>query len=131
IAADMAEAGGRLSAADLAGYRARLVDPLEIAYRGATVAATPALTAGPTLARVLELLTPALTEAERHAGRPGAASYVAYAEALNAAYAERLAGEGGDGEPGPRPGDPGPAGDTRASCTSHLSVVDRDGNMAA
>lgn len=122
IAADMAAAGGRLSAADLAGYRAEIVAPLEIAYGGARMAATPGLTAGPTLARVLGLLEAGLPQAERAAGTPGPASYARIAAALQTAYAERLSGAGTDGEP---------AATVKASCTSHLSVVDRDGNMVA
>ena len=119
IAADMAAAGGRLSADDLAGYRAEIVDPLEIAYRGAAVAAAPGLTAGPTLARVLGLLAGGLAEP---AGPPDAAAYAAFAAALETAYRERLSGSGSDGEP---------AAPEKAACTSHLSVVDRDGNMVA
>ncbi len=119
IVADMAASGGRLSAADLAGYRAELQDPLRIAYRGTAVATVPGLTAGPTLARVLGLLESSLKPA---AGRPDSAAYAAFAAALKAAYEERLAGSGTDGEP---------AAPEKAACTSHLSVVDRDGNMVA
>lgn len=122
IATDMAAAGGRLSADDLAGYRAEIVAPLEIAYGGASVAATPGLTAGPTLARTLGLLEAGLPAAERGSAMPGPASYAAIAAALQTAYAERLSGAGTDGEP---------AATVKASCTSHLSVVDRDGNMVA
>ncbi|GIK98657.1 MAG: gamma-glutamyltransferase [Alphaproteobacteria bacterium] len=126
IAADMAAGGGRLSAGDLAAYRATLVDPLEIAHGDARIAAAPGLTAGPTLARTLALMEPGLPAAARREGRPDGASYAAIAAALETAYAERLAGSGGDGEPPSRPS-VAPV----ASCTSHLSVVDRDGNMVA
>jgi gamma-glutamyltranspeptidase/glutathione hydrolase len=95
---------------------------LQIAYRGAAVSAAPGLTAGPTLARVLGLLETSLPEVERKAGRPGPASYLAIAEALGQAYAERLAGAGADAD---RPAT------ATAACTSHLSVVDRHGNMVA
>jgi len=126
IVADMAAGGGRLSADDLAAYRATLLDPLEIIHGDVRIAAAPGLTAGPTLARALGLLAPALPEPARRAGRPDAASYAAVAAALKTAYAERLAGSGGDGEPPSAP-EAAPV----ASCTSHLSVVDREGNMVA
>lgn len=123
IVADMRDGGGKLSLSDLASYSARIVEPLEIRYRGASVAAPPGLTAGPALARVLELLRP-LPPAP--AGRPDAAWYRAIAAALKTAYEERLAAAGDDGEP-QSPPHHGPV----ASCTSHLSVVDREGNMVA
>src|SRR5699024_11560097 len=49
--------------------------------------ATPELTAGPTMARTLGLLQKALAPAQ---GGPDAVAYAAYAEALQAAYRERL-----------------------------------------
>lgn len=105
---DVLEVGGVLTAEDLAGYRAKLVEPHRTRYRGADVDCAPVGTAGPTLARVLELLT---SHVFRHFGAD-AASFVAYADALRAAYAERLA------EP------PG-------TSTTHFNVVDRHGNMVA
>ena len=50
---------------------------------------------------------------------PDGAAYVAYAEALQAAYAERLRGMGAGGDA------------DRASCTSHLGAADRDGTVVA
>jgi gamma-glutamyltranspeptidase / glutathione hydrolase len=108
IVEDMHEVGGAIDRRDLAGYRAKIVEPHRIRYRGAEVYCAPLGTAGPTLARVLELLTP-------HLFRPygtDAGGFVAYAEALRTAYAERLA------EP------PG-------TSTTHFNVVDRHGNMVA
>ena len=50
---------------------------------------------------------------------PGEPAFAAYAQALLTAYRERLAGQGA-------------AGSERApSCTSHISVVDRHGNLVA
>jgi len=122
MAADIKAAGGSLSFEDLASYSAHWREPLQIPYRGGTVYATPELTAGPTLAHTLRQL------ADLEAGRaaPDAAAYTAYARALQAAYRERLK-------------DMGDADGRRAlgaehlapSCTTHYSVVDRDGNMAA
>ncbi len=107
--------GGRLSASDLGAYRAREIEPLFIDYRNARVAATPELTAGPTLARTLDLLASRLTPGTS----PDANAYAAYAQSLQEAYASRLSCMG-DVDGGRAPG-----------CTSHFCVVDRQGNMAA
>jgi gamma-glutamyltranspeptidase / glutathione hydrolase len=115
IAGDVQAAGGKLSRADLATYRARVTDPLMIAYRDARIAATPELTAGPTLARTLRSLQEQLAPG----ARPDAPAYAAYARCLQEAYAYRLT-RMGDVEGGRAPG-----------CTSHFCVVDRRGNMAA
>ncbi|WP_346296436.1 gamma-glutamyltransferase [Rhodopseudomonas sp. P1] len=123
LAADIRAAGGTLSVEDLAGFRAHLRDPLTIPYRGGAVFATPELTAGPTLAHTLRVLGQRLTPA---GNEPDSAAYETYALALQSAYAERLR-------------DMGDADGRRAlgaehlapACTTHFSVVDRDGNMAA
>ncbi len=117
LAADVRAKGGSLSHEDLKAYRAELQQPLEIAYRGGHVHAAPRLTAGPTLADVLGRLETALTPG----AAPDGTAYAAYAEALDAAYAKRLSGMGdSDGESPEAP-----------ACTTHFSVVDREGNMAA
>jgi len=123
MAADLQAAGGALSVEDLASFRAHGREPLAIPYRGGTVHATPELTCGPTLAHTLRRLQQDLQPASRC---PDAASYAAYARALQSAYRERLQ-------------DMGDADGRRAlgaehlapACTTHFSVVDRDGNMAA
>ncbi len=113
IVADTAAGGGVLSAADLAGCRARIGPVLAIPYRGATIQAAPGLTAGPTLANVVGQL------ARRHFGpRPDAAYFAAVAEALREAYRERLAH----------------AGDVEAvapTSTTHITATDREGGIAA
>lgn len=122
IASDIQAAGGALSADDLAAFRAHSREPLQIPYRGGSVFATPELTAGPTLAHTLRLLQQQL----KPSGKPGAAAYTEYALALQSAYRERLS-------------DMGDADGRRAlgaehlapACTTHFSVVDKDGNMAA
>ena len=122
IAADVRAAGGALSAGDLAAFRAELREPLKIPYRGGTVFATPELTAGPTLAHALRLLQ----EWKPATGGPDESAYVNYSEAVRSAYRERLKGMGD-------------AAGKRAlgaeylapACTTHFSVVDRHGNMAA
>jgi gamma-glutamyltranspeptidase/glutathione hydrolase len=125
IAADIQADGGYLSLADLAQFRAEVRAPLSIPYRGGQVHATPELTAGPTLAHALRLLGahPALAG---RAGTPGAPAYAAYAEALQEAYRERLKGMGdADGRRALGAEHLAPA------CTTHFSVVDSEGNMAA
>jgi gamma-glutamyltranspeptidase/glutathione hydrolase len=117
VARDIETAGGSLSAHDLANFRARLVDPLMIDYREARVAATPQLTAGPTLAHALRSLQQKLQPVPGSA--PGAQAYTAYAESLQQAYAERLT-RMGDVDGGRAPG-----------CTTHFSVADARGNMVA
>ena len=86
IAREVQEAGGALSAQDLARYRARASDPLTIDYRGARIHATPELTAGPTLAYALRRLESRLDPL----ATPDSGAYIAYAECLQEAYAYRL-----------------------------------------
>lgn len=115
IVKDVKALGGSLAAEDLRRYRARVVEPLTADYRGAQLAAAPGLTAGPTLLRTLE----GLHDVRFRPDGPHADAYVAYATVLREAYAERLAtmGETADQR------DP--------SSTTHLNVIDRDGNMVA
>jgi gamma-glutamyltranspeptidase/glutathione hydrolase len=123
IAADVEAGGGALSVEDLAAFRAHLREPLAIGYRGGMVYATPELTAGPTLVHALRLLQPNLRAG---GSAPDAAAYTAYALALQSAYRERLQDMGdADGRRAVGAEQMAPA------CTSHFSVVDRDGNMAA
>lgn len=115
VAREMRDLGGRLSVDDLAAYRAQRVDPLMIDYRGARIAATPELTAGPTLAHTLRLLA-----SQWQAGATvDAGAYAAYAASLQEAYRARLSGMGDvDGARAP-------------ACTTHFCVVDREGNIAS
>jgi gamma-glutamyltranspeptidase/glutathione hydrolase len=111
LAADLARGGSRVAAADLAAYRARLVEPLAIAHAGKRLLVPGGLTAGPTLADALGRVSGKLGAA------PDAAAFMAYAEALSAAYTARLETMG-EGRPA-------------AECTTHLSVIDGEGNMVA
>ena len=115
LAKDVEAKGGALRLADLNAYHAEWQDPLSFSYRAARFHVTPQLTAGPTIAAVFRRL-----EAGAAPGAaPDGATFAAYAAALIAAYARRLA-EDGDNE------------DPRApACTTHFSVVDGDGNMIA
>ena len=116
MAADVQAKGGSLSLEDLSAYQAELLDPLSFSYRDARFDVLPGLTAGPTFRDTLRHLEGAWTPGPQ----ADAAAYCAYAEALKAAYAKRLAGMGDDGETPEAPG-----------CTTHFSVVDRVGNMVS
>ncbi len=116
IAADVTAMGGYLSTEDLAAYRVRTVEPLAIAYGGRTISVLPELNGGPTLAVAFDALG---RIRRKPATRPGAADYLAYAEALQAAWKDRFARLGDAGER------------SAPTCTTHLTVVDRDGNMVA
>jgi gamma-glutamyltranspeptidase/glutathione hydrolase len=108
--------GCRLSQQDLAGYQARFIDPVEIAYRDARIFAPSGLTAGPTLARVIEGLSKSLAST---AGAPKAEHYRIFATVLDHAYRDRLATMGEQNK------------EPRETCTSHFNVVDKDGNIVA
>ena len=117
---DLRAKGSAMSEADLAGYQARIVDAQTVRYRDGRVHVAPGLTGGPTLAQALKILETELTPARE---KPGAVSYVAYARALDQAFSARFAGMGdvaGFAEAAHAP-----------SCTTHFSVVDRDGNMCS
>jgi gamma-glutamyltranspeptidase/glutathione hydrolase len=115
VASDMERLGSSMRAADLAGYQARIVPALTFPYRNALVHAATELTAGPTLRRTLDML------AERTAPgtAPDAAMYAGFAGSLLHAYGERLESLGDDGEA------------IAPTCTTHMSVVDGEGNMVA
>ncbi len=146
IGREIAAAGGALRSSDLAAYQVRVGNTLAIPYRNAVVHATPELTAGPTLAHTLRLLSAWSAAgvagasrghgAARNAsdgapdgasdGAPDAGAYAAYGHALQAAYHERLKGMGdADGKRALGAEHMAPA------CTSHFNVVDAEGNMAA
>jgi gamma-glutamyltranspeptidase/glutathione hydrolase len=117
---DLQAKGSRMAEADLAGYEARIVDAQTVPYRDGRIYVAPGLTGGPTLAHALDILAQELTPAR---GTPGAASYVAYARALDQAFNTRFAGMGdatGIAEAAHAP-----------SSTTHFSIVDRHGNLCS
>jgi gamma-glutamyltranspeptidase/glutathione hydrolase len=114
LVADAQAGGSRLSADDLASYRASECDPLEMDYQGAKVYAAPGLTAGPTLFDTLSRIDGRI---EAQNGSPTAESFGHYAAALKAAFETRLATMGD-------------ADDARdPACTTHLTAIDGEGNM--
>jgi gamma-glutamyltranspeptidase/glutathione hydrolase len=114
IARDTQEMGGLLSAADLAGCRARVLPAAEMPWAGRRLLLANGLTAAPTLRRVLEGMAGAAS-----GPAPSPEWYARFGRTMRAAYAERLAGLG-DAEPR-----------AAESCTTHLTVCDRDGMMVA
>jgi gamma-glutamyltranspeptidase/glutathione hydrolase len=116
IVGDLRALGGVLDAADLKDYHARIVAPLEVEYGGARVSLAGGLTGGQSMAGVLAALA---QQPFRKGGPPGADAFVAYAQTLRDAYAERLTrmGEASD--------------EKSPGCTSHFNVIDREGNMVA
>ena len=116
MAADVQAKGGSLARDDLLAYEATFHAPLSFGYRSAMMHVVPGLTAGPTLQQALNL-----AETTQMSGDvPDGAAFAAYARGLKSAYETRLGTMGDDGE---NPGAPG--------CTTHFSVVDRQGNMVA
>ena len=114
LAADFASVGSVLTAADLRTCEARVLPATEVAWHGRTIQLATGLTAGPTLARVLEMMR----DVPRRQA-PDAAWFAALARAMKAAYEERLTGLG-ESEP-----------KAAESCTTHLTVCDEAGTMVA
>lgn len=113
VVADMQDSGGVLNRRDLADYRAMLVSPATCEFAGATLHAMPGLSGGPSFLEAMgELAHTLQREIE-----PGASTYIAFAHAIHHAYERRLATMG--------------AGANVDSCTTHISVVDRWGNVAS
>ncbi len=115
IAADIRAMGGYLSTEDLADYRVRTVEPLQITYGDHRIHVLPELNGGPTL----HVAFGALSKIVRTRGAaPEGSDYVAYAHALRAAWEDRFKRLGDAGER------------SAPTCTTHLTVIDRDGNIA-
>jgi gamma-glutamyltranspeptidase/glutathione hydrolase len=115
IARDMEALGGKLAADDLAAYRATTDASAQGSYRDVTVHVPQGLNAGPTLLDSLKRLEGRWSAGER----PDASAYLAYAESMTEAYAERFATLGDSDKA------------AAESCTTHFTVIDRKGNICA
>lgn len=108
LCADVQAQGGYLDVADLAGFRAVASEAASEPFRDRTVHLVPALNGGVTVALALRHLN-------AEAPAPGAQGTLRSAEAMARAWEHRFA-HLGDG-----------AERTLPSCTTHLSVIDRNG----
>lgn len=112
IVTDLQAGGSAMTLEDLADYRAEWVEPLNGAHRGVRVFGADASSGA---RRLLDML--ALVERELSPGAVvNADTYRVYARGLDAAFAAHRRRIGRDGEHG---------------CTTHLSVADAEGNLAA
>ncbi|MDL2398702.1 gamma-glutamyltransferase [Rhizobium mayense] len=118
LAVDIAAMGGVVDAEDLAGCQAVVRDAPTIDWRGTHFIHTAGgLTAAPTLADVIA----GMADYPPTASGPGADWFTGLSRVLRRAYASRLEGLGA-ARAAVEPGD---------TCTTHLTVVDGDGNLVA
>ncbi|MBC8719887.1 MULTISPECIES: gamma-glutamyltransferase family protein [Brucella/Ochrobactrum group] len=110
---DLRDGGCRIDKNDLIQFEPQWKKPLTIDYHGSSIHAMPGLSGGPTLKHVLEELSRTLPSENALSGKTA----LAFARAIRRASEERLRtlGHGSSGE----------------SCTTHISVVDRDGTMVS
>lgn len=105
--------GSAFQADDFSEYAAAIQPAEGVPYRGKRVHLAAGLTGAPTFARALRTIEKTLDPAKGL----GPHAYVAWAEALRESYAHRFE----------KLGHSAPADDL--SCTTHLTVVDKAGNM--
>lgn len=118
LAADIALAGGVVDAQDLSNCKATLREAPTIDWRGTHLIHTAGgLTAAPTLETVVK----GMAEAKPGPDGPDAAWFATLSQVMRQAYASRLEGLGA-AQAATEPGD---------TCTTHLTVVDGEGNLVA
>ncbi len=116
IAEDIQAMGGYLSEEDMAEAQAVERAPLTFRYGAQTLYGLPELTGGPTLALAFRHLS-------EHGGTPGrepdGQRFLAYARAMEHAWDDRFRRMGDAGER------------SLPTSTTHISVIDRQGNIVA
>ncbi len=118
ISSDLNGVGSKIQLKDLYEYEAHITEPLHLCYRGHEIFAPSRRSAGPTLIQALKTLEKSLSVESRE--RPISSDYETYTRTLLNAYDYRLKNLG-DG-----------ANEKKSTgATSHISVVDRDGNMVS
>jgi gamma-glutamyltranspeptidase/glutathione hydrolase len=113
---DARSVGIDILADDLAAYCPQCTEISGFGYRDAKVFSPPGLCAGPTLQEALTSLQSLISASS---ATPDADTYLHYANSMETAYEHRLQAVG-DSPDGKLP-----------SCTTHLNVIDRQGNMVA
>jgi gamma-glutamyltranspeptidase/glutathione hydrolase len=114
IAQDVKALGGCLGEDDLAEPRVVEYAPHVISYADRKIHVLPELNGGVTLAVAFEELKKARKRPEV---KPGTKTFIAYAAALRTAWEHRFAKLGDAGDR------------TAPTSTTHISVIDRDGNV--
>jgi gamma-glutamyltranspeptidase/glutathione hydrolase len=118
LSREIAELGGVVDGEDLAGCQTVLREAPVIDWRGTHLVHTAGgLTAAPTLAQVIA----GMEQAECAPGGPGPDWFAQLSRVMQNAYASRLEGLG-SAQMAQEPGD---------TCTTHLTVVDGEGNLVA
>ncbi|SFB10947.1 gamma-glutamyltranspeptidase / glutathione hydrolase [Poseidonocella pacifica] len=112
LLADLQAGGSVIDAEDLASFRPHWSEAKVGQYRDSEVAVVPGLCAGPSLLKALSKI-----ETELEPGASEAEAAAIYARAVRTTYEDRLKTMG--------------HASAQGDCTSHLSVVDAQGNMVA
>jgi len=113
IIEDLTAAGSKITADDLAQYRAAISKPLTSQFQGYDIFTAGALTAGPSL---IEALAHYQANQSKTPGGPDANAYIAMANALRSTYQNRLENLGEGASDG---------------STTHICVADGAGNLVS
>ncbi len=115
---DLKAAGGVITQQDLADCTAKFADPLTTTHQGRAIHVLPRLSGGPTIVDAFQTLAQRWTPPAD--GRPlDGAAFTAIAASLQSAWEKRFATMGDSVTTAPQ------------GSTTHISVVDRDGNTVA
>lgn len=113
---DLNAGGSSINHADLKSYHAQWVKPLQTTYRDWNIHAIPGLSGGPSFVEAMADIERDLQIAAHSEPVSDEKAALIYARAIRSSYERRLKTMGHAGTPD-------------GDCTSHLSVIDRDGNV--